>query len=96
MLDDEVLPNEDLYYGLSSEKEMIAELANPRFREVLRRNNLLNNIIDSVKKIILKLFNKFRIGNSSTIEDNLIDSLNTLIDNFNTEMYNDWNSTRTA
>lgn len=93
---DKVLPNEDLYYGLSSEKEMIAELANPRFREVLRRNNLLNNIIDSVKKIILKLFNKFHIGNSSTIEDNLIDSLNTLIDNFNTEMYNDWNSTRTA
>lgn len=96
MFGDEVLPNEDLYYGLSSEKEMIAELANPRFREVLRRNNLLNNIIDSVKKIILKLFNKFHIGNSSTIEDNLIDSLNTLIDNFNTEMYNDWNSTRTA
>lgn len=51
MFGDEVLPNEDLYYGLSSEKEMIAELANPRFREVLRRNNLLNNIIDSVKKL---------------------------------------------
>lgn len=92
----QILPNEDLYYGLTNEKEMIAELANPKFREVLRRNNLLNKLIDSVKNIILNLFDKFLISRNSTIEDNLINSLNTLIDNFDVDLYNVWNNTRTA
>lgn len=92
----QILPNEDLYYGLTNEKEMIAELANPKFREVLRRNNLLDKLLDSVKNIILNLFDKFLISRNSTIEDNLINSLNTLIDNFDVDLYNVWNNTRTA
>lgn len=90
-----IIPNDNTYYGLIDEKEMLAELANPNFRKILRKHNLLNNLINSIKNIIVSLFKKYKISSNSTIEDNLINSLNTLIDNFDLSVYNNWNEERT-
>ena len=90
-----IIPNGNTYYGLIDEKEMLAELANPNFRKILRKHNLLNNLINSIKNIIVSLFKKYKISSNSTIEDNLINSLNTLIDNFDLSVYNNWNEERT-
>ena len=90
-----IIPNDNTYYGLTDEKEMLAELANPNFRKILRKHNLLNNLINSIKNIIVSLFKKYKISSNSTIEDNLINSLNTLIDNFDLSVYNNWNEERT-
>jgi hypothetical protein len=90
-----IIPNGNTYYGLTDEKEMLAELANPNFRKILRKHNLLNNLINSIKNIIVSLFKKYKISSNSTIEDNLINSLNTLIDNFDLSVYNNWNEERT-
>lgn len=90
-----ILDNND-YYGLTSKYEMIAELANPNFRKILSKHNLLDELISNIKDLIFKLFDKFGISHNSTLEDSLIASLNTLVDNFNSMVYNNWNKTRTA
>lgn len=91
-----ILPNSNDYYGLKSEYEMIAELANPNFRKILSKHNLLDKLISNIKDLIFRLFDKFGISHNPTLEDSLVASLDTLIDNFDSMIYNDWNKTRTA
>lgn len=91
-----ILPDSNDYYGLKSEYEMIAELANPNFRKILSKHNLLDKLISNIKDLIFKLFDKFGISHNPTLEDSLVASLDTLIDNFDSMIYNDWNKTRTA
>lgn len=91
-----ILPDSNDYYGLKSEYEMIAELANPNFRKILSKHNLLDRLISNIKDLIFKLFDKFGISHNPTLEDSLVASLDTLIDNFDSMIYNDWNKTRTA
>lgn len=91
-----LISNSDDYYGLTSKYEMIAELANPNFRKILNKHNLLDGLISNIKDLIFKLFDKFGISHNSTLEDSLIASLNTLVDNFDSTVYNNWNKTRTA
>ena len=38
-------------YGISDEKEMMAELSNPVFREKMKKKNLLGRVLDAVKKL---------------------------------------------
>ncbi len=40
------------YYGLENEDEILAELANPIFREKLKKINVFEKIIDCISKII--------------------------------------------
>lgn len=91
-----LISNSDDYYGLTSKYEMIAELANPNFRKILNKHNLLDGLISNIKDLIFKLFDKFGISHNSTLEDSLIASLNTIVDNFDSTVYNNWNKTRTA
>lgn len=91
-----ILPDSNDYYGLKSEYEMIAELANPNFRKILSKHNLLDKLISNIKDLIFRLFDKFGISHNPTLEDSLVASLDTLIDNFDSMIYNDWNKTRTA
>jgi hypothetical protein len=91
-----IISDNNDYYGLTSKYEMIAELANPNFRKILSKHNLLDELISNIKDLIFKLFDKFGISHNSTLEDSLIASLNTLVDNFDSTVYNNWNKTRTA
>lgn len=91
-----IISDNNDYYGLTSKYEMIAELANPNFRKILSKHNLLDELISNIKDLIFKLFDKFGISHNSTLEDSLIASLNTLVDNFDSMVYNNWNKTRTA
>lgn len=79
-----ILPDSNDYYGLKSEYEMIAELANPNFRKILSKHNLLDKLISNIKDLIFRLFDKFGISHNPTLEDSLVASLDTLIDNIET------------
>ena len=39
-------------YGITNEKEMLSELANPIFREKLKKKNLFTKIIDAIKRLL--------------------------------------------
>lgn len=76
------------FYGLRNSREIVAELANPEFRKTLRRIKLLDKVIQAVADILKYLFNKDIIKQESSIEDNLLNSLNTLIDKFDINAFN--------
>ena len=68
-------PSFDGTYGVKSEKEMIAELSNPRFRQKLRAKNLLQRIVDAIKQLL-------GIDKGANAEDNLEGTLEYMIENF--------------
>ena len=68
-------PSFDGTYGVKSEKEMIAELSNPRFRQKLRAKNLLQRIVDAIKQLL-------GIDKGTNAEDNLEGTLEYMIENF--------------
>lgn len=48
---DEVENNKGKLYGLKNEHEMLAELANPTFREFLKKQNIFSKIVEAMAKI---------------------------------------------
>ena len=48
---DEVENNKGKLYGLKNEHEMLAELANPTFREFLKEQNIFSKIVEAMAKI---------------------------------------------
>ena len=95
-LDGMIIPNSNDYYGLTNPKEMIAELANSKFRAILRKHKLLDSIIESVKQLFSRLLNILGITQSSTLEDVLLDNLNTILNNFDIAVFNKYIRERTA
>lgn len=79
-------------YGLRNSREMVAELANPKFREVLKKNSLFDKLVDSIKTILEELFNANFVREEETLEDNLLRSIDTLINNFDREAFLDNNA----
>lgn len=69
------------HYGFKNVKEMVAEMANPTFREVAKKYKLLDKIIDSIKAILSSMFNN-NVTATETLEDSILKSLDTLIRSF--------------
>lgn len=76
------------YYGLKNSKEMIAELANPEFRKLLKKYSLFDKIIVAIKTILDDLFNTNFTTNNETLEGSLLKSLNALINSFDKTAFN--------
>lgn len=84
---DEFKNNKFGIYGLKNEKEMIAELANPNFREILKKYSLFDKLIDAVKTILNDLFNTNFVTKNESIETSLLKSLDTLINSFDKSVF---------
>lgn len=72
-------------YGLKNEKEMIAEMANPTFRDKLKSINLWNKLKQAIKKIFF--FENEKDVTAYKILDNAI---NKLLDNFSYELFDSY------
>lgn len=67
----------------------------PLWQEWAKQNpDLIVELAEKAKDKTLT--DKFGISHNPTLEDSLVASLDTLIDNFDSMIYNDWNKTRTA
>lgn len=71
-------------YGVSNVKEMIAEMANPRFRTKLKKLNVWQRIKEAIKKLF-SLDTK-----SATAFDTLDKALDLILDSFDIDLYNDY------
>lgn len=74
-------------YGTKNPKEMIAELANPKFRSILKTMSLFDKVVNAISQILDSLFNSSFADRYSNLENNLLKSLHTLIDSFDGEAY---------
>lgn len=72
-------------YGLKNEKEMIAEMANPTFRDKLKSINLWSKLKQAIKKLFF--FEEEKDVTAYKILDN---ALNKLLDNFNYELFDSY------
>ena len=66
---------------------MIAELASPEWRKILKKFKLLDKVIQAVQRILNSLFNKDYVKENSSVEDNLLNALYTLIDKFDYNLF---------
>lgn len=71
-------------YGVSDVKEMIAEMANPRFRAKLKKLNVWQRIKEAIKRLF-SLDTK-----SATAFDTLDRALDLALDSFDIDLYNDY------
>ena len=83
----EQIKNDELFsgeYGKKDAREMIAEMANPRFRDKLKKKNLWTRIVGAIKTI-------FGIKNDGTMQTTafaqLDEALNNILDNFDQVLY---------
>ena len=77
---------DNAFYGLSDVYEMVAELANPAFRAVLKMKNLWQQVINGVKRILGIDATESGEGHTNALE--VLDrALNTLLDNFDPIAY---------
>ena len=81
------IKNDELFsgeYGRKDAREMIAEMANPRFRDKLKKKNLWTRMVDAIKTI-------FGIKNDGTMQTTafaqLDEALNNILDNFDQVLY---------
>ena len=77
-----VLRENGLYF--ENEKELLAELANPKVREKLKKISLLSTVVDSIKKIFNKLLGDSYSGTNDAITV-LEESLSTILEKANIE-----------
>ena len=90
------LGNGKLPYGLSSLDEFVAELSNPEFRNILKKNqSVFDKIKEAISKIVLGIKNAFRIkgkiyeSNQYTRAKN---ALYKILDNYNPNFTKQWDS----
>lgn len=88
---DEIKNKESLSkeYGIKNVKEMVAEIANPSFRNKLKFINLWESIKNSIKKILYY----FSPGNISA-ESAVAKALDTLLDNYDSELFDEYARTK--
>lgn len=75
-------------YGVSNAKEMIAEMANPRFRTKLKKLNVWQRIKEAIKKL-------FSLDKTSSAFDTLDAALDLALDSFDIDLYNDYVGAKT-
>lgn len=75
-------------YGVSNAKEMIAEMANPRFRTKLKKLNVWQRIKEAIKKL-------FSMDKTSSAFDTLDAALDLALDSFDIDLYNDYVGAKT-
>lgn len=73
-------------YGLTNAKEMMAELANPSFRDKTKKIGIWEKIKEAIKKLFF-----FDVAPASNAYVVLSRALDTALDNFNIDLYNDYN-----
>ena len=73
-------------YGLTNAKEMIAELANSQFRNKLKRVGIWDRIKNAIRKLFF-----FDTKPASNAYEVLSRALDVALDNFNIDLYNDYN-----
>ena len=78
----ESLANE---YGVTNEKEMIAELANPVFRLKLKAINLWNKLKEAIKSLFF-----FENEKDVTAERVLVNALDQLLENYDVSLFNEY------
>lgn len=81
-----VLNNE---YGLKNIKEMIAELANPKFRQELQKINIWDRIKQAIKKIFF-----FDSPNTVTANKVISTALDKMLDNFDYNLFESYSRTQ--
>lgn len=82
------IKNENLVqgeYGITGEKEMIAELANPSFRNKLKRLNVWEKVKQAIKNIFIKYSPL-----STTASRVLNNALDTLLNNYDIKIFNSY------
>ena len=80
----EEIKNDSLFagtYGAKSVHEMVAELANPEFRDRLKAKNLYQRIVDAIKKLL-----GIEVGDNAL--DNVSATLDYMIDNYDGTLFN--------
>ena len=78
--------NDTYYYGLKNEREFIAELANPNFRDYLQRQNIFMRVINAVLKFFTKAKAK-PTDTPTTALESLQNAYMKFLENFNYEHY---------
>lgn len=73
-------------YGLTNEHEMMAELANPVFRAMLKAKNLWRQLINGIKMLLGIEIPGIESEKTDALTE-LENALETLIDNFDPELY---------
>lgn len=73
-------------YGLTNAKEMIAELANSQFRDKLKKVGIWDRIKEAIRKLFF-----FDVKPASSAYEVLSRALDVALDNFNIDLYNDYN-----
>ena len=75
-------------YGIKNEKEMLAEMANPKFREKLKAINIWTRIKEAIKKI-------FSINSSNLTADKALSTaLDKMLDNYDVNLFEDYSRTK--
>ena len=80
----EEIKNDSLFagtYGAKSVHEMVAELANPEFRDRLKAKSLYQRIVDAIKKLL-----GIEVGDNAL--DNVSATLDYMIDNYDGTLFN--------
>ena len=77
----------NITYGLTNEHEMMAELANPKFRKVLKITKLWRQLINGIKMLLGIKLPQAKEAEEVTADQVLSDALDTLMDNFDPELY---------
>ena len=87
---DAILDREDIKneYGLQNEKELIAELANPNFRNKLKKINIWERLKNAIKKIFF-FFEKEDVNAEAVLSD----ALDKFLDNYDVNLWNTYNVT---
>jgi SAM-dependent methyltransferase len=76
-------------YGLTSVEEMIAELANPKFRVQLKLKKLWRQLVNGIKKL-LGINLEMGDAQEATALETLENALDTLLSNYNPEAYKNY------
>ena len=75
-------------YGIKNVKEMVAELANPIFRDALKKKNLFYRIVDSIRRIFFsEVPEQEGLYMSKNAYRAVLENFAKLLDNFNNDAY---------
>lgn len=76
-------------YGITNVKEMVAELANPKFRDALKKKNLFYRIVESIRKIFFSdVPEQEGLYMSSNAYRAVLENFIKLLENFDNNAYN--------
>ena len=87
---DSILNNESVKgeYGLTNVKELVAELANPSFRDKLKKISIWEKLKNAIKKIFF-FFSESNVSAHTVLSD----ALDKFLDNYDVNLWNSYNIT---